>query len=139
MAQHAIQYAVQNAEIQNERQNAERPQLQYNRNDQRNERQQNTWPLTTGLYLYNNVLHILYYDERNIEDRPVGISVSIEPFEDPFVYFVEGYTPNHTRALNNFVYYGRNHDEVNEMRTIILNRTNEARNLLTCIINTYID
>jgi len=131
MAQHAIQYERQNTERQNdERERNKRP---------RHERQQNTWPLTTGLYVYNNVIHILYYDERNIEDRPVGISVSIEPFEDPFVYFVEGYTPNHTRALNNFVYYGRNHDEVNQMRTIILNRTNEARNLLTCIINTYID
>jgi hypothetical protein len=130
MAQNGAQYAVQRNERHNEGQRNKRP---------RHERQQNTWPLTTGLYVYNNVLHILYYDERNIEDRPVGISVSIEPFEDPFVYFVEGYTPNHTRALNNFVYYGRNHDEVNQMRTIILNRTNEARNLLTCIINTYID
>ena len=111
-----------------------------NNNNQRiinRERRQNTWPLTTEVYLFNNVLHILYFDERNIDNKPVGISVSIEPFEDPYIYFTEGYTTNHTRSLNNLVYYGRNNDEVNIMRTYILNRSNDARNILTSIINSY--
>ena len=103
------------------------------------QRRQNTWPLTTELYLYNNILQLLYFDDRNIENRPVGISVYIHPFEEPYIYFLEGYTTNHTRALNHFVYYGRNNDEVNHMRTYILNKTNEARDILNSIINTYIE
>ena len=103
------------------------------------QRRQNTWPLTTELYLYNNILQLLYFDDRNIENRPVGISVYIHPFEEPYIYFLEGYTTNHTRALNHLVYYGRNNDEVNHMRTYILNKTNEARDILNSIINTYIE
>ena len=124
----------QNNEAQNnqDNQNAMTAQIEQN-----NQRRQNVWPLTNELYLFNNVLHILYYDERNILNRPIGISVQIEPFEEPFIYFTEGYTTNHTRSLNNFVYYGRNNDEVNYMRTHILNRANDARNLLNSIINSY--
>ena len=135
-----IEQNNQNADNQNadnaDNQNAMTAQIEQNNNILR-QRRQNTWPLTTELYLFNNVLHILYYDERNILNRPVGISVQIEPFEEPFIYFTEGYTTNHTRSLNNFVYYGRNNDEVNYMRTHILNRTNEARNLLNSILNSY--
>ena len=132
-AQHSIQqqHAIQHAALEQERREQQ--------NAIQNGRRQNTWPLTTGLYLFNNVLHLLYYDERNIIDRPVGISVMIDPFEEPFVYFLDNYEHNHTRAINNFVYYGRNHDEVNHMRTFIMNRTNEARNLLNSIINSYIE
>lgn len=103
------------------------------------QRRQNTWPLTTELYLYNNILQLLYFDDRNIENRPVGISVYIHPFEEPYIYFLEGYTTNHTRALNHLVYYGRNNDEVNHMRTHILSKTNEARDILNSIINTYME
>ena len=98
-----------------------------------------TYPITNGLYLFENTLHLVYYDERNILPHPIGISVTIEPFEDPFIYFLDNYDHNHTRALNNFVYYGRNHDEVNHMRTLIINRINGARQLLNRIVNSYRD
>jgi len=98
-----------------------------------------TYPLTNGLYLFENTLHILYYDERNVLNHPIGISVSVEPFEDPFIYFLDNYEYNHTRALNNFVYYGRNHDEVNHMRTHIIKRINDSRQLLNRIIESYRD
>ena len=103
------------------------------------QRRQNTWPLTTELYLYNNIFQLLYFDDRNIENKPVGISVYIHPFEEPYIYFLEGYTTNHTRALNHLVYYGRNNDEVNMMRTHILNKRNEARDILNSIINSYME
>ncbi len=134
--QNADNQNAMTAQIEENNQNAMTAQIEQNNNILR-QRRQNTWPLTTELYLFNNVLHILYYDERNILNRPVGISVQIEPFEEPFIYFTEGYTTNHTRSLNNFVYYGRNNDEVNYMRTHILNRTNEARNLLNSILNSF--
>jgi hypothetical protein len=134
--QNADNQNAMTAQIEQNNQNAMTAQIEENNNTLR-QRRQNTWPLTNELYLFNNVLHILYYDERNILNRPVGISVQIEPFEEPFIYFTEGYTTNHTRSLNNFVYYGRNNDEVNYMRTHILNRTNEARNLLNSILNSY--
>ena len=127
----------QNNEAQNNQDNQDNQNAMTAQIEQNNQRRQNVWPLTNELYLFNNVLHILYYDERNILNRPIGISVQIEPFEEPFIYFTEGYTTNHTRSLNNFVYYGRNNDEVNYMRTHILNRANDARNLLNSIINSY--
>jgi len=91
--------------------------------------------LTTGLYIYQNILHMLYYDEAHI--LPVGISVDVPGFNQPFIYFSEEYAYNHTRALNNYVYYGRNNNEVNERRTLLLNHTNIAKNLLVGIQNTY--
>ena len=93
--------------------------------------------LTTGLYIYQNVLHLMYYDDAHI--LPVGISVDVPGFNEPFIYFSEEYTYNHTRALNNYVYYGRNNDEINHRRTLLLNCTNIAKNILTGIRNDYRD
>lgn len=100
-----------------------------------NQNNQNNETLTTGLYIFQNVLHLLYYDERYI--LPVGISVDVPGFNEPFIYFLEDYPYTHTRALNNYVYYGRNNDEINERRTLLLNYTNIAKNTLTSINNDY--
>jgi hypothetical protein len=91
--------------------------------------------LTTGLYIYGNILHRLYYDENHI--MPVGIAVDVPGFQDHFIYFVENYNHTHTRSLNHFIYYGRNNNEVNQRRTLLLDYTNISKNLLTNIINHY--
>ena len=95
----------------------------------------NQMELTSGLYVYGNVLHMLYYDERHI--LPVGIMVEVPGFHDHFIYFIENYNHTNTRSITNYVYYGRNNDEVNERRTQLLNYTNTAKNLLADIRNTY--
>jgi hypothetical protein len=92
-------------------------------------------PLTTGLYIYQNVMHLLYYDETHI--LPVGISVDVPGFNQPFIYFSEHYAYNHTRALNDYVYYGRNNDDINRRRTLLINYSNIANNILTGIRNHY--
>ena len=99
---------------------------------------QNVRPLTPILYIYQNVLHRIYYD--NIYILPVGISVDVPGFNQPFIYFSEDYPYtdypyNHTRALNNYVYYGGNNNEINRRRTLLLNYSNIANNILTGIRN----
>jgi hypothetical protein len=90
---------------------------------------QNNVTLTTSLYTFQNVLHVLYYDERYI--LPVGILVKVPEFNEPFIYFSEDYPHTHTRSLNHYV---ENNNEVNHRRTL-LNYTNIAKNTFMSIIN----